>query len=221
MVKGFLAASSAALLLLGGCSSKSFTDAAVTKPLHMEAQSVSVEYAAAKEQRELYQPVLEAALLGAGVKLQNEAGVSVVVAPLFIGDYMRYNNPDNPIETIRPLSKTEIQEKIAHERDAAAALQKSLYYRFTDTNDYSSVAQWSKTYALSAASAMLTAYIIDGAFDIDGWQMITDVYVDGQRTRVFAHTFDGSLEPNEAVAELAGKTAEQIVRLVAAKGADS
>lgn len=221
MLRSTLIPLSLTALLLGGCSSKTFTDVALTRPLHISAQTVSVAYAADTAQRELYQPLVESALIEAGITPRAEAEVSVVIAPRFIGDYMRYNNRENPIRTIAPLDETQLQEKIASERDAAAALQKSLYYRFSNADDFSSASQWSQNYALSAASAMLTAYLIDGIFDIDGWQMITDVYIEGKRTRVFAHTFDDALEPEESVARLAQKTADQIVQLLAAKGGAS
>lgn len=205
----------ATALLLAGCSSKSFTNVAVTKPIHVNMNNVEVSYAADKAQRELYQPAIEAALYERGIRTDEVSSHNIVIAPRFIGDYMVYNDMNRPIETIKPLSETELTAKIEYERNAAQAMSESLYYRFSNAADFSSVQQWLGNYAISAASAALFAYAIDGAFDADGWQMITDIYIDGERTRIFAHTFDNSLEPKEAVAELMKRTAEQIADLVA------
>lgn len=207
-------AAAAAALLFSGCASKEFSDVQQTAALKPLSQKVvDIGYAADTKQRELLQPFVQASLYRHGVS-EAAGGHSLVIAPRFIGDYMKYNDAENPIALIEPLAPAQLQEKVAHERDAAAAMSKSLYYRFSEAADFKDVNQWMGNYGLSVASAAVTAYMIDGLVDADGYQMVTDVYVDGKRTRIFAHTFDSSLEPEEAIVELARMTAEKIARIV-------
>ncbi len=202
------------LLSLSGCSSKEFTDVAVTKPIHLPADSLRVAYAADTAQRELYQPYVEAALYERHVRVSEAARHELVIVPLFIGDYMVYNDMSNPIRTIKPLSETQLVSKLDRSRSVTRALSDSLQYRFSNAKDFVDINEWLRSYGVSMAVTVLVSFALDSALDVEGWQMITDVYLDGERTRIFAHTFDDSLDPEEAVAELTKRTARQIALFV-------
>jgi hypothetical protein len=206
---GILAAS----VILLGCSAKTphQESAYITKPITLSAERLSIHYAMNPEQLKLYQPYVETFLYQKGLKL-TEDGKEVVIAPVYIGSILIYNKSKSEVKPLPAIPYKEIKSNTGYTLPLSRTFYQSLGYDPIDS-DYSSISEGLEKFGIQTVTKAVFTYGVNALLASDGYQIITDVYIGGERTRIFAHTLeeDGA---EEAIPVLIEKTAKKIAELI-------
>lgn len=205
------------LLFLSGCSSHSdISTAKQTKALSLNTNSVHLNYTFDASKKNSLSDAIKSTFKEKQITLNNTCKTKVLISPVYIGSTSRYQDAsfDEPVIPQADISQYQTEDdnsnlKYSVSRGIKAGTSRGV--GMNETSIQGGVEEILGTAVISATGS----YAINSAFDTDGYEMVTDVYVnDTQRTRIFAYVEDGSIEPEEAIAELSLLTANKLAVII-------
>ena len=183
----------------------------ITKPLKVKTNTIALKYAMSDNQLKLYQPYIETFLHQKGIKIKKE-GTEVIIAPVYIGSLLIYNNPREKVQPLPAIPYKEIESETGYTLPLSKTFYQSLGYD-PISSDYSTVSEGLKKFGIQTISKTIFTYGANALLESEGYQIITDVYVGGERTRIFTHTFAED-DAKSALPILLNSTAKQIASLI-------
>ena len=215
-----LLAGALSALLLSGCSSHSGSDISIakqTKPLALHTNNVNITYAMDANASKPFSDALLTSFKTQGIRIEKNSDTKIILHPVYLGSTQRYQKvtADDPVIPSAGIESFEAENKTSDRIRGGISngLKVSSGYGIgmNEESFNAGVGQVAGT-AILAGVALIA---IDYMLSTEGYELVTDVYINqDERTRIFAYVEDGSIEPEEALLELASLTADKVAAII-------
>lgn len=210
-------------LVFSGCSSHSASDISIakqTRPVALHTDNVNIRYALNSKDAQPYTQALVKSFKTHGITIDEASKTKITVHPVYLGNTGRFakSHTDDPVIPATGLQKLEADSgNSSYIRNGVATglmAGSNAHIDLKADTINSALKDVAGTAAITAVGAIAINYMLS----TQGYELITDVYINqDERTRIFAYVEDSSIEPEEAISELALLTADKLADIIKGK----